>query len=63
MRPHASTGPLEFSQGISDLPNSEGLSNEVASPAQPDDLLARYALTIYRAPANHAPIARVKQST
>lgn len=54
MRPHAATGTLGFSQGITDFPNSEDLANEVAYPAMAGDLLAHHALTIHRATANQS---------
>ena len=54
MRPLATTGTLGFSQGITDFPNADDISNEVAYPAQPGDLLAHHALTIHRATANHS---------
>lgn len=53
IRPHAKSGVLGFSQGITDFgPDDE----EQARPmrAQPGDLLAHHSLTIHRADANRS---------
>jgi phytanoyl-CoA hydroxylase len=52
MRPHASSGVLGFSQGMTDFGQPIDLANEVPVPAQPGDLLVHHALTIHRADGN-----------
>jgi phytanoyl-CoA hydroxylase len=52
MRPHAKTGVLGFSQGITDYGRPEDA--EIMFPAQPGDLLAHHALTIHRADGNRS---------
>lgn len=56
MRPHASTGTLGFSQGITDFPTADDSANEISFPAQTGDLLVHHALTIHRATANQSKI-------
>lgn len=52
MRPHAPTGTLGFSQGMTDFGTGDDLARERALPAGPGDLLAHHALTIHRADGN-----------
>ncbi len=54
MRPHAATGTLGFSQGISDFPKQADTVTELALPAETGDLLAHHAMTIHRAEGNHS---------
>jgi phytanoyl-CoA hydroxylase len=54
MRPHAKTGVLGFSQGITDYGRPEDTADEIMFPAQPGDLLAHHALTIHRADGNRS---------
>jgi phytanoyl-CoA hydroxylase len=54
MRPHARTGVLGFSQGITDYSQAGDAANEIAFPAKPGDLLAHHALTIHRADGNRS---------
>ena len=53
IRPHARTGVLGFSQGITDF-GSADLQKEIAFPAQPGDLLVHHSLTIHRADGNNS---------
>ena len=52
LRPHAKTGVLGFSQGITDFGTPQDRQNEVYFPTQPGDLLVHHALTIHRADGN-----------
>jgi phytanoyl-CoA hydroxylase len=61
MRPHARTGVLGFSQGITDFGSVDDQANEIAIPAQPGDLLVHHALTIHRADGNSSA-ARSRRS-
>ena len=54
MRPHARTGVLGFSQGITDYGQPEDIADELAFPAQPGDLLVHHALTVHRADGNRS---------
>ena len=54
MRPHGRTQTLGFSQGITDYPRDEDLTDEVTLPTQPGDLLVHHAMTIHRADGNHS---------
>ena len=57
VRPHARTGVLGFSQGITDFGPAD-LQKEVAFPARPGDLLVHHALTIHRADGNNSDRTR-----
>lgn len=59
MRPHARTGVLGFSQGITDF-GEQDREMEVAMMASPGDLLVHHSLTIHRADANRS--ARPRRS-
>ncbi len=52
LRPHAATGTLGFSQGITDFGTEADRAAEVAIEARPGDLLAHHAMTIHRAERN-----------
>lgn len=52
MREHAESGILGFSQSMVDFGRDDDVSNEVAMPASPGDLLVHHALTIHRAEGN-----------
>jgi phytanoyl-CoA hydroxylase len=54
MRPHAASGVLGFSQGMTDFGTDDDLANEVALPAKPGDLLVHHAMTIHRAGGNES---------
>lgn len=54
MREHARTKILGFSQGIADYPTDQDRAAEIATPAQPGDLLVHDAMTIHRADGNRS---------
>ena len=54
MRPHGRTQTLGFSQGVIDYGTPDDLSNQVAFPARPGDLLVHHAMTIHRADGNRS---------
>lgn len=58
MRPHASSGVLGFSQGMTDFGTEEDVANEVAVHAKPGDLLVHHAMTIHRAGGNESATRR-----
>ena len=51
MRPHARTGVLGFSQGITDYGDADRAA-EIPIRAKPGDLLVHHSMTIHRAEAN-----------
>ena len=54
LRPHAKTGTLGFSQGISDYPRPGETEREVPLTVSPGDLLVHDARTIHRADGNRS---------
>ena len=52
MRPHGRTKTLGFSQGITDFPRAEDLTDERPISVQPGDVIVHHAMTIHRADAN-----------
>jgi phytanoyl-CoA hydroxylase len=58
MRPHGRTKTLGFSQGITDFPREEDLTDERSVSVQPGDMIVHHAMTIHRAEANRSTRSR-----
>jgi phytanoyl-CoA hydroxylase len=54
MRPHGRTNTLGFSQGITDYPGEEDVSEERTVSVQPGDVIVHHAMAIHRADANRS---------
>lgn len=54
MRPHARTGTLGFSQGISDFGTEADHEHAVVFPAEAGDLLVHHAMTVHWADSNRS---------
>ena len=61
LRPHGRTQTLGFSQGVTDYGTPQDVTDEVAFPAKPGDLLVHNAMTIHRADGNRSQ-ARTRQA-
>ncbi len=58
MRPHGRTMTLGFSQGITDFPREEDLTDERSLSVQAGDVIVHHAMTIHRADANRSDRSR-----